>query len=252
MLTLPPLPLIVLTAVGGLSMRRHRRAGAALFSASLLTLWLACTDGAAQWLALNVVKAPPALSVSAIDGLRAQQAQRQDVGVLVLGGGVRHYTPEYDGPSLNTITAERFAYGAWLARRLNAPLGFSGGIGRSARHLTVSEASVVERTAREEFKLPLRWAEGSSRDTRENAVLSFALLREDGIKTLLLVTHDMHMPRAERAFVAAAAGQMDIVVAPVGLQRDAMSELGDWLPSGEGLSRVRYAIYEWLALRANH
>ena len=233
-------------------MRRHRRTGSALFAASLLTLWLACTDGAAQWLALNLVKTPPALSPDAIEGLRKQQAQRHDVGVLVLGGGVRHFTPEYDGPSLNTITAERFKYGVWLARQTNAPLGFSGGIGWSARHLKVSEASVVERTAREDFKLPLRWAEDRSRDTRENAALSLTLLKADGIKTLVLVTHDMHMPRAERAFVAAAAGQMNIVVAPVGLQRDAMSELGDWMPSGDGLSRVRYAIYEWLALRADH
>ncbi len=233
-------------------MRRHRRTGGTLFVASLLTLWLACTDGAAQWLALNLVKTPPALSPSALEGLRKQQAQRHDVGVLVLGGGVRHFTPEYNGPSLSAITAERFSYGVWLARQINAPLGFSGGIGWSARQLKVSEASVVARTAREDYKLPLRWAEDRSRDTRENAALSLTLLKADGIKTLVLVTHDMHMPRAERAFVAAAAGQMNIVVAPVGLQRDAMSELGDWMPSGDGLSRVRYAVYEWLALRADH
>jgi len=100
--------------------------------------------------------------------------------------------------------------------------------------------------------LPLRWAEGRSRDTRENAALSMAMLKADGVKTLVLVTHDLHMPRAERAFVAIAAGQVTIVAAPVGLQHDAMSELGDWMPSGEGLTRVRYAVYEWLALRAGH
>jgi len=233
-------------------MRRHRQVGSALLLASLLGLWLACTAGAAQWLALNVVETPPALSPAAIDGLRAQQARHRDVGVLVLGGGVRRFTPEYDGPSLNAITAERFKYGVWVSRQLAAPLGFSGGIGWSARHLGVSEASVVERTAREEFKLPLRWAEGRSRDTRENAALSLVLLKADGIKTLVLVTHDLHMPRAQRAFVSAAAGQINIVVAPVGLQRDAMSELGDWMPTGEGLKRVRYAVYEWLALRAGH
>lgn len=252
MLLLPPAPLIGLAAAAGLLMRRHRRAGAALLAASLLGLWFTCTDGAAQWLALNIVKAPPALSPAAIEGLRAQQAQHHDVGVLVLGGGVRRFSPEYDGPSLNTITAERFKYGVWLARQLNAPLGFSGGIGWSARHKGLTEASVVERTAREDFKLPLRWAEGRSRDTRENAALSLALLKADGVKTLVLVTHDLHMPRAERAFVAAAGGAMTIVVAPVGLERDAMSELGDWMPSGEGFSRVRYAVYEWLALHADH
>ena len=244
--------MIGLAAMAGFLMRRHRRAGSTLLAASLLGLWMACTDGAAQWLALHLIQTPAALSSAAIKGLRTEQAQRGDVAVLVLGGGVRSFSPEYSGPSLRAATAERFTYGVWLARQLNAPLGFSGGIGWSARHLNVSEASVVERTAREEFKLPLRWAEGHSRDTRENATLSLAMLKDDGIKTLVLVTHDMHMPRAERAFVAAAAGQMIIVVAPVGLQRDAMSELSDWMPSGEGLSRVRYAVYEWLALRADH
>lgn len=252
MLALPPVPLLLVAAVAGLLIRRHRRIGNALLAASLLGLWLACTDGAAQWLALNIVKTPAALSPASIEGLRTQQARQHDVGVLVLGGGVRRFSPEYDGPSLNTITAERFKYGVWVARQLNAPLGFSGGIGWTARHLGLTEAAVVERTAREDFKLPLRWAEGRSRDTRENAQLSLALLKADGVKTLVLVTHDLHMPRAERAFVEAAAGQMTIVVAPVGLQRDAMSALNDWMPSGEGLSRVRYAVYEWLALRAGH
>ena len=251
-LMLPPTPLIGLAAVAALLMRRYRRAGSALLAVSLLGLWLACTAGAAQWLALHVIKTPAALSRTTIDGLRAQQSQRHDVAVLVLGGGVKSFSPEYDGPSLKAVTAERFTYGVWLARQLNAPLGFSGGIGWSARHLNVSEASVVERAARDDFKLPLRWSEGRSRDTRENATLSLAMLKADGIKSLVLVTHDLHMPRAERAFVSAAAGQMTIVVAPVGLQRDAMSELGDWMPSGEGLSRVRYAVYEWLALLADH
>lgn len=249
---LPPTPLIGVAAVASLLMRRHRRTGSALLTVSLLCLWLVCTAGAAQWLALHLIKAPPALTRTGLDGLRAQQARQHDVAVLVLGGGVRSFSPEYDGPSLKAVTAERFTYGVWLARQLNAPLGFSGGIGWSARHLTVSEASVVERVAREDFKLPLRWVEGRSRDTRENATLSMAMLKADGIKTLVLVTHDMHMPRAERAFLSASAGQMTIVTAPVGMQRDAMSELGDWMPSGEGLSRLRYAVYEWLALRADH
>ena len=143
---LPPVPLLGLATVAAFLMHRHRRASSALLAISLLGIWLSCTDGAAQWLALHLVKTPPALSLAAIAELRAHQAQRHDVGVLVLGGGVRRYSPEYDGPSLNAVTAERFTYGVWLARQLNAPLGFSGGIGWSARQLNVSEASVVERT----------------------------------------------------------------------------------------------------------
>jgi uncharacterized SAM-binding protein YcdF (DUF218 family) len=249
-------PFLALAALAGLGLGRHRRTSVGLLMLSLLGLWLSCSDGAAQWLALHVVKAPQAISGEAIAALKVRQAQQGDVAVLVLGGGVRRFSPEYDGPGPNAITLERFRYGVWLARQVGAPLGFSGGIGWSARHLTVSEASVVARTAREEFGLPLRWAEGRSRDTRENAVLSLVQLRADGISTVLLVTHDLHMPRAERAFREAAAEPtgkpIKIVVAPVGLHRDAMSEMSDWMPSDDGLARVRYAVYEWLALRAGH
>ncbi len=105
---------------------------------------------------------------------------------------------------------------------------------------------MVARVAREEFGLPLRWAESQSRDTRENAALTLPLLKADGVRKLVLVTHDLHMPRALRAF----SGQgVEIVAAPVGLRDDAMSEIGDWFPDAEGFGRVRYAIYEWLGYR---
>lgn len=251
LLLLPPMPMLLLIVVGA-SLSRHRHAGRSLIAAGVASLWLACSDGAAQWLALNLVATPQALSPAAIEDLRGRQAALGDVAVLVLGGGVRPWVPEYADARLSTLSAERFRYGVWLARQLDAPLGFSGGIGRSARHLDRSEASVAERAAREEYGMPLRWAEGRSRDTRENAALSLPLLRADGVKLLVLVTHDMHMPRALRAFAGGGVGNVDLVPAPVGLYRDAMSELGDWMPSGEGLTRVRYAVYEWLALKAAH
>lgn len=249
-LLLPPMPFFLpLLAAAGLGLwRRHWQFGRALVGLSLLGLWLSCAEGTGQWLVLHGLRAPPALSAAAIKALR----DKGDVAVLVLGGGARLDVPEYSGPNLSLITQERLRYGVWLARQIDAPLGYSGGIGWSARHLTVSEASVAVRSAKEEYGLPLRWAEGQSRDTRENARLSLVLLKADGIKTVVLVTHDLHMPRAQQAFVDAAAGEMTIVAAPVGLHRDAMSELTDWMPSGEGLSRVRYAVYEWLALRAGH
>lgn len=251
-LLLPPVPLLALVLLGAALLRRHARTGRALMGLGVLSLWLVCTEGLGQWLALDVIHTPPALSLAAIDSLRAEQAANGTVAVLVLGGGVRADVPEYHGPRLADITQERFRYGVWLARRLKAPLGFSGGIGWAARNRQVVEASVAAQTALDEYQQPLTWAEGRSRDTRENAQLSLALLKADGVKTVVLVTHDLHMPRAQQAFVEAAAGQMAIVVAPVGLYRDAMTTLLDWAPSGEGLTRVRYATYEWLALKLGH
>ncbi|MCV2358731.1 YdcF family protein [Paucibacter sp. TC2R-5] len=174
------------------------------------------------------------------------------MAVLVLGGGARQYAPEYDGPSLNTISLQRLRYGVWLAKQIKAPLGFSGGIGWAARRQKDSEATIAQRIAQEEFGNSLRWAEGGSRDTRENAALSLQMLRADGIKKIVLVTHEQHMPRSLRAFSAAAQGDIEILAAPVGLQRDGKSELRDWMPSDDGILRVRFAIYEWIGLQTGH
>lgn len=161
--------------------------------------------------------------------------------------------PEYGGAALNAISLTRLRYGVWLAKQLKAPLGFSGGIGWTARTLQDSEASIAERTAVDEFALPLRWFEGGSRDTRENAALSVQLLKADGIRKIVLVTHEQHMPRALRAFNAAINhDDIEIIAAPVGLLQDGMSELLDWAPSADGLARVRYAVYEWIGLRLGY
>ena len=51
-----------------------------------------------------------------------------------------------------------------------------------------------------EFRVPVRWIEEASGNTRENAYKSFAILKKDGISRIALVTHAWHMPRAAREF----------------------------------------------------
>ncbi|MDN3920566.1 YdcF family protein [Roseateles violae] len=242
----PPVPLLALIMVGAGLLRQHRALGRTVLLAGLIGLWLCCTEGAAQWLSHQLLRVPPALSTETIEQLREEAQREGGIAVLVLGGGANPYSPEYDGATLRPLTLERLRYGVWLSRRLGAPLGFSGGIGWNARHLRVSEASLARRTVEEEYGARLRWAEDRSRDTRENAALSLALLKADGVRRLLLVSHDMHLPRALQAFGEVAGNEVEIIAAPVGLRRDAMSELADWCPSSDGFSRVRYAIYEWL------
>lgn len=252
LLVLPPVPLLVLILMGAGLLRRHRHLGRTVLTLGVLGLWFSSCDITGDWLADHGVHAPRALSGDRLAALRVESQAQRNVAVLVLGGGARSLSPEYLGPSLRAISLERLRYGVWLARHLSAPLGFSGGIGWNAQKLKQSEASVAEKTAKEEYGLPLTWAEGRSRDTRENAELSLALLKADGIKKIVLVTHDLHMPRAQQAFVEAAQGQIEIVAAPVGAPTDLPADIGDWLPSDTGFARVRYAIYEWLGRKAGH
>jgi uncharacterized SAM-binding protein YcdF (DUF218 family) len=98
---------------------------------------------------------------------------------------------------------------------------------------------------REDFGVPVKWIEGRSRDTGENAAYSAALLRADGVKRILLVTDAMHMPRARAAFERAG---LDVVSAPTVFFGNQARSLSSWMPSAEGMRRSWYAIYELLGL----
>jgi len=251
-LLLPPVPLLLLVIMGAGLLRQHRNIGRTLLALGVLGLWLGCCQGVADLLGERWLGTPPALSQADIADLRSQAQAHQDIAVIVLGAGARSFYPEYGGPGLKPLSMARLRYGIWLARQIDAPLGFSGGIGWGARRLDQSEAAIAERTAKEEFGLPLKWAESRSRDTRENAAFSLELLRAAGIKKIILVTHDMHMPRAQRAFEEAAQGDIAIVAAPIDVPEPIPLDFSDFLPSGDGFARVRYAAYEWLGTKAGH
>lgn len=240
---MPPAPLLVLAAWGGWRLKRGQRFGAALLALALVGVWLSGTEAVGEWLS-RMIGPTPVLQPAQVDALRG----RSDGAVLVLGGGVRRLAPEFAAGMPNRITAERLAYGVWLARRSGWPLGFSGGIGWTATDQQQPEAAVVSRVAAAEYGLPLRWAEASSRDTQENAARTLPLLAAAGVKHVVLVTHDTHMRRALRAFEAEAAPLgLRVVPAPVGSRVDALSGFDDWCPSVEGFARVRYVVYETLA-----
>ncbi|MFY7863858.1 YdcF family protein [Roseateles sp.] len=251
-LALPPVPFWGLMLLGAAVLRQRQAWGRGLLLIGFAGAWLSCTEGMGQLMALHAVKTPPALSHTQMEALRAEAATQVTLAVLVLGGGIRQDVPEYGSPRLNPITQERFQYGVWLAKQLQAPLAFSGGIGWTAKRQIATEAEVAAAMARDDYGQPLRWIEGRSRDTRENASLTVPLLKNDGVKTLVLVTHDLHMPRSLRAFRDAAGQDIKIIAAPVGLRRDAMSQLHDWYPSASGFQRVSYATYELIGLWAGH
>lgn len=240
---MPPAPLLALAAWGGWRLRRGRRGGGWMLGVALLGVWLSTTEAAGELLS-RAIGQPALLQPAQVDALRGQAHG----AVLVLGGGVRGHAPEFGAGAPRAITAERLAYGVWVARRSGWPLAFSGGIGWAATELRQSEASIVARVAAEQYQLPLRWAEGSSRDTRENAARTLPMLAKDGVKQVVLVTHEAHMRRALRAFEAEAAPLgLRVLPAPVGLLDDGLSSFSDWCPSPAGFERVRYLVYETLA-----
>lgn len=247
-LLLPPAPMLAALGLAVALHGRARRLSVMLSISGLVAIWLSCTDVGADGLERLLLEVPAALSARDIHEL----ASADHTVVWVLGAGAYRYRPEYNGPSLKPLTLERLRYGLWLARQTNLPLGFSGGLGRRAEPGSVTEASLAAQVAEDEHDRPLAYAEDRSRDTRENASLSMAMLANTGVRRLVLVTHVQHMPRALRAFRAAAPAEVQFLAAPVGVHADTPHVLSDWLPSNSGFLRCRYVVYEWLGGLAGH
>lgn len=159
--------------------------------------------------------------------------------IVVLGGGRYREAPEYGSDTVAAETLMRLRYAALLQRRTGLPLLVAGGAPDGG---VVSEAEAMARTLKEDFRVPVRWIEGESADTRENAVNAARLLGEAGIGRVLLVSHAWHLPRAAESFRRAG---LQVVPAPTAFQREAATPL-DYLPQAEGLRRSRIALREWL------
>ena len=241
-LALPPVPFLVLIIVGARLMFRRRLLAWLLIVLGCAGIWLGSTSAVARGLYNWLLHPPPPLADTRI----AELKRAPKTAIVVLGGGRRVLAPEYGVSSLKPRSVERLRYGLWLARETALPVGFSGGVGHGALP-GATEAEVASRVAEREFGRPLRWAEGDSRDTRENAVKTVALLQGQGIEQIVLVTEAYHMPRALDNFEKAAAGRkLQIVAAPMDVPTRGRLRAEDWLPNPEAAMDTWLVLHEWL------
>jgi uncharacterized SAM-binding protein YcdF (DUF218 family) len=231
-LILPPTAPLLIALVGLAMWRRHPRAGRALTALGVLMLLL---------LSLPIVAAALVRFVddsAALDLRRAASAQ----AIVILGGGVRRNAPEYGSVTLGRLTLERVRYGARVARELKLPVLVTGG--RPSPSLP-TEAALMRESLQDEYGVPVRWIEDRSTNTHENAVMSAAILRAEGINRVVLVAHTFDMPRATAEFAAAG---IDAIPAPTGIPgSSAGAVVMDFVPNAEALVGSYYALYELFA-----
>lgn len=125
-------------------------------------------------------------------------------GIIVLGGGEdAHRSTYWDQVQLNE-GAERFTAALALARHFPmAKIVFTGGSGslRDALGDGISGSTVAKRFFSEQGISARRLIlESASRNTAENARLTFALVQPKPGQIWVLVTSAFHMPRAMRSF----------------------------------------------------
>ena len=232
-LLLPPLNLLILCAIGILVRRRWPRAGTVTAMLSLLLLAILSTAAGARLLIAPLEAMTPALLVP--------PAQAQ--AIVVLGGGRRRDAPEYGNQDIPLATVlARLRYAVRLHRHTGLPMLVTGG---SPEVNADSEAELMDRVLRDDFRTPARWIESESDNTAQNARYSAAILRRDGISRILLVTDALHMPRAARIFAQAG---LDVTAAPTSYLGRSKLIAPDVIPNGGALRDSHYAMHEWIGL----
>ena len=233
-LLLPPLSLILLCLLGIGMRARWPRSGLSLAVAALALLTLFSTYPGAMLVIAPLEKRNEPLK--AADAVGAQ-------AIVVLGGRRISGAPEYNGHDIpSAIALQRLQYAARLQRKTQLPILVSGGKPDGAE---VSEAALMAEVLRQDFVVPVRWLEEQSNNTAENARYSAQMLRQDGIKRILLVTDALHMTRAKRVFQQAG---FEVVPAATIFLSAVHPTIADYFPRSAWLQRSSYAMHEWLGL----
>lgn len=249
-LLLPPVPFLLVMLVGARMLYWRRSIGWLTLLLGAAGIWLSGCIGVGEWLERTVLKSPPALSADRIAELKKAVGSGRKVAIVALGGGREAMAPEYGLSHLNPVSLHRLHYAIWLSRQTGAPVLFSGGVGL-AESVGVPEAEAAARIAERDYGRPLTWVESESRDTRENASRSIAMLKPAGVTDIVLVTHGWHMRRAARAFeleAQRAEASMHVSAAPMGLAASSDRLTLQWMPTNEGISRVRWVLRELAGL----
>jgi uncharacterized SAM-binding protein YcdF (DUF218 family) len=233
---MPPALLFVLIALGWLLGRRWPHTGRGISGAALLLLFLLCTPMGADLLVTPLENLTQPLQAATGTGAQA---------IVVLAAGRIEQADEYAGAHVpDYIALARLRYAAHLQHAAGLPLLVTGG--NRAHHAPfVSKAADMAQALREDFRTPVRWVEGNSETTAENASNSRRMLSASGIRRILLVTDAMHMPRAAKVFRASG---FDVVEAPTVFLRSKGFDLAEIIPDAEGLRRSYYATYEWVGM----
>ncbi|AZD10738.1 Uncharacterized DUF218 membrane protein [Pseudomonas chlororaphis] len=218
-LLLPPGLLLLLLLLAWWFRRSRPRLAGVCFALGLGGFWLMSLPVMVEWGA-SALESEPALTQSQWSTL-AEQAD----AIVVLGSGRERGDPAWGSDQPTGIGLERQRYAARLAKASGLPILTSGGLHYGT---PPTEAALMAESLLNDFDVTVRWQEGRSRTTWENAQFTAQVLEPQGVKRVVLVTQAWHMQRAVWSFEQAG---FTVVPAPVGfLGVDNARPLGGWMP----------------------
>lgn len=229
---LPPLNFLLLGITGLALLKSRPKLATTMLACALALLWIFSMPVVGNFL-LRQLEAGQFLVPNA-----KQSAQ----AIVVLGGGVCYDAPEFGESTACQATLERLRYAAWLYRRTDLPLLVTGG---DPEGRGIAESSVMKKVLEQDFNVPVRWQESASDNTMQNAVFTRKILAENGVNSILLVTHGWHLPRAARLFQQAG---LHVIPAGTGFHRDRKLNALDFLPSVKGLEGSRIFFHEMIGM----
>lgn len=187
---------------------------------------------ATAWLLLTLISCTPIASIflANLEGqtpkVRVEQLSAADA-ILCLGGGAEPSFSEPTGFHLKAA-ADRLSTALTLAAAGKAPLLILGGGGYPQQGRMFSEADAVRDhlTTRATLNIPVH-SLGVCSDTHDEVLKVDALMKQRGLKRLLLVTSASHMPRALALF---RKTEVQVIAVPCNYL-SSLNHLGDshWL-----------------------
>jgi uncharacterized SAM-binding protein YcdF (DUF218 family) len=233
-----PISVVMLLVVVAIVLLRRGLAKSAVgvLTAAVAVLWVTATPWVAEALYRNLESRYPPLALADVP---------QAGCIVLLGGAVAPpLKPRVDtefSDAIDRIYKSAQLYRAGKARMLvvtagNQPWSLS----------PWAEADLI-RELLVEWGVPKEaiFLEGSSRNTRENAVYSKNLIDSINCESSLLVTSAAHMPRAVAAFRAVGVSLTPVSTDVRVVERDMVAAM-DFVPNAGALAMTTEAIREWI------
>ena len=234
---LPPGINLIIGLIAFITHRRYKKTSYSLYLVAIVSFVL---------FSLPVISSKLSTSLQSNNFLTLKQVkafsnlERDDIAIVVLAGGRRSSAPEYGQiDTVSRTTLQRLQYAAWLYRKLEFPILLSGG---SVKGEATAESVLMNETMLSAFNIPPKWIETNSKNTAQNAQYSGQILKQSGIKEILLVTNASHMHRAKIQFEKTG---LIIIPAPTVFESEGDDFL-DYLPSAKALYESHSALHEKL------
>lgn len=166
-----------------------------------------------------------------------------NAAIVVLGGGDTIEAEYSYKPTVSDFTMRRLKYAVHIHQQTQLPIIVSGGKTNGAQHAV---AELMANVLQDTYHLQAAYKEDKSLTTADESKYIAALLEQQQIKEIYLVTNAWHMPRSVYAFRCAG---VNVIPAPMGyyLYGPGYSALS-FLPSKEALYASAIALHEFIGI----